>query len=349
MKKILILIAILVFWGCEEESDGSNIVGYTPSASELDPTNWEGTDNLDVDNSWQFNFWNYNGNLMWRFMDTCENSCGGSPYTLNTDVTPNEIDLVVNIGCMEESYEGLTAKGIIDIQKETLNGTISFTGLTIAISAPGSDSRPTSFDDAYRVWDLDYLDIDDPFYVDDFFVVDCDEDGELSDEAECGGENDSDVGVCAPPIGSGCDGDPPLYDPTGYRVYNTSQVIYDSETECSGSTDTTDLSVSFGSFYWEYFPGDSIYTNTALFGNEYKYCVSGSSLYIYYFTEILGTLTEVAYGTYTMTSDSTYHKLSEPYCTCGPNYTSDTCNEECQNSNPWRHCTIYHYGPDPED
>ena len=95
--------------------------------------------------------------------------------------------------------------------------------------------------------------------------------------------------------------------------------------------------------------GNQFSDNTALFGNEYKYCVSGSSLYIYYFTEILGTLTEVAYGTYTMTSDSTYHKLSEPYCTCGPNYTSDTCNEECQNSNPWRHCTIYHYGPDPED
>ena len=214
MKKLILLVAVLVFWGCEEEADGTMIVGYTPTNSILDPTTWEGTDNLDDDKPWQFNFYNYNGNLMWMFSDTCEDACGGSPYTLNTDVTPNTIDLVVNIGCMEDNYLGETLKGIIEIQTATYSGQEYFLGLTIAISEPGSDSRPSSFSetDAYRVWDLDYVDTDAMFYEDDFLVVDCDEDGEVSDEAECGGDNDSEVGICAPPEGS-CPDTPGLFNP----------------------------------------------------------------------------------------------------------------------------------------
>ena len=56
----MLLISVLVFWGCEEEADGTMIVGFAPTDSILDPTTWEGTDNLD-DTPWQFQFWNYGG------------------------------------------------------------------------------------------------------------------------------------------------------------------------------------------------------------------------------------------------------------------------------------------------
>ena len=339
MKKLILLITILVFWGCEEESDGSNIVGYTPTGSALDPTVWEGTDNLDVDKLWQFNFYNYNGNLMWRFMDTCENSCGGSPYTLNTNVTPNEIDLAVNYGCMDDSYFGQTLKGIIEIQTETVNGIISFTGLNIAISEPGSASRPSSFSgaDAYRVWTLDYVDINDPFYQDDFLVVDTDEDDDLSDEAECGGENDIDVSS------TGCLDIDALFDPTGYRFYNTVETEYDSPTECSGSSETNDVS-SPTDYYYE-FTADGINTNFSSWGNEYEYCVFGSSLYIYYIEYYTG-LGDQDIGTiYTMTSDSTFYRQIEANCIANP---FDQTQEECAETNDWggnewRHCRISYW------
>ena len=334
MKKLILLVAVLVFWGCEEEADAINIVGYTPTGSILDPTNWEGTDNLDVDNSWQFNFWNYEGNLLWRFEDTCENSCMGGPYTLNTNVTPNEIDLVVNIDCFDESYFGETVIGIIDIQKETIDGTISFTGLTIAISEPGSDSRPTSFDDAYRVWDLDYLDIDDIFYVDDFFVVDTDDDGDLLDEYECGGEN-------LPDGPDACGIIDPIFDPIGFKIYKTSQLVYDSPTECSGSSETHELVEAFD-YYYE-FTDDGISSNVYSYSNEWEYCIYGSSLYLYYINETgLGEPTEVG-TTYTMTSDSTFHIQYEAGCSYCCHDNEEDCNENTNTQDPWKHCRITHW------
>lgn len=346
MKKLILLITILVFWGCEEESDGSNIVGYTPTASALDPTVWEGTDNLNVDKLWQFNFYNYNGNLMWRFMDTCENSCGGSPYTLNTNVTPNEIDLAVNYGCMDDSYFGQTLKGIIEIQTETVNGIISFTGLNIAISEPGSASRPLSFSgaDAYRVWTLDYVDINDPFYQDDFLVVDTDEDDDLSDEAECGGENDIDVSS------TGCLDIDALFDPTGYRFYNTVETEYDSPTECSGSSETNDVSSPID-YYYE-FTADGINTNSFNTAeNGYEYCVFGSSLYIYYIQEYQFIEDQEIGTTYTMTSDSTYHIQYEASCSfcCHDNEVDCNANHNFTDyttgdpQDMWKHCRISYW------
>ena len=112
-SKRLVEICIENIKQIEEESNDNNFLGYTATDSELDPTTWEGTDQHL--NPWQFDFWNYNGNLMWRFRDPCDNACMGSPYTLNTNVTPNEIDLVINVGCMEESYFGKTAKGLHNV------------------------------------------------------------------------------------------------------------------------------------------------------------------------------------------------------------------------------------------
>tara|TARA_B100000959_G_C14918981_1_gene598644 strand:- start:334 stop:1374 length:1041 start_codon:yes stop_codon:yes gene_type:complete len=340
MKKLILLTTILVFWGCEEESDNTNIVGYTSTNSTLDPTVWEGTDNLDDDKLWKFNFWNINGNLMWKFMDTCDNSCGGSPYTLNTNVTPNEIDFVVNYGCMEDSYLGKTVKGIIEIQTETANGAISFSGLTIAISEPGSDSRPSSFSDAdaNRVWTLDYVDIDDIFYVDNFLVVDCDEDGELSDEAECGGENDSNVGVCGV---SGCGDNDALYDPTGYRVYKTSETVYDSPTECSGSSQTNEVNSAFPTYYE--FTADGVNSNDMSNPyKEYEYCISGSSLYIYWYTEVGFSGPMETGRTYTMTSDSTYHIQYEAACSYCCHETEEECNDNAS-FDAWNHCHITYW------
>jgi len=340
MKKLILLVAVLVFSGCEEEADAINILGYTSTGDVLDPTTWEGTDNLDDDKSWQFDFWNYNGNLMWRFQNTCENQCMGSPYTLNTNVTPNEIDFNVNIDCFDESYWGETLKGIIEIETVTYSGQIYFSGLTIAISEPGSDSRPSSFSDtdAYRVWDLDYVDINDPFYQDDFLVVDCDEDNDLSDEAECGGENESNVGVCA---ASGCGDGDALFDPIGYRFYNPSQTVYDSPTECSGSSETNDVSSSID-YYWE-FTADGINTNS--FNSaayEYEYCVFGSSLYIYYIQEYQFIEDQEIGTIYTMTSDSTYHIQYEASCAYCCHETEEECNANAS-WEAWRHCRISYW------
>ena len=91
MKKIFILIPIIVFWGCEENPVTAGAV------PQLEGTKWQGVDNMDNSILWQFDFWDLNGNNMWRFRDFCDSSCGGTSYTLNTSANPAEIDLLINI------------------------------------------------------------------------------------------------------------------------------------------------------------------------------------------------------------------------------------------------------------
>ena len=128
MKKLMILITVLAFWGCEKDStdpgDGGNGNDFV---TELEGT-WIGNDL-----TWVFSGSAYSATYAVEWYQ--------GTFSINTQTNPKQMDAVIT-DCSNSDYTGTTGLGIYKIE-----GNI----LTYASYAPGNTNRPTSFTDSYAV------------------------------------------------------------------------------------------------------------------------------------------------------------------------------------------------------
>ena len=103
MKLLIFLLTMMFFYSCEEDPVSANI-SSTPELQGTSSTKWHGTYNTDDSILWELDFYELNGNNVWRFRDGCDNSCGGSSYELNASTTPKTVDFNVNVGCVFEGF-----------------------------------------------------------------------------------------------------------------------------------------------------------------------------------------------------------------------------------------------------
>ena len=140
MKKLILLITVLAFWGCDNSTGSGNI-------TELEGI-WNGTDNYSDS---IMRIYNFSGSDFNYTEDGHTNDEDGEWYvgtfSINTQTNPKQIDAVI-IDCFPNGseYLGETALGIYKIEGNTL---------TLASHEPGVPTRPSSFSGGgTRVWVL---------------------------------------------------------------------------------------------------------------------------------------------------------------------------------------------------
>ena len=136
MKKLILLITVLAFWGCDNSTGSGNI-------TELEGI-WNGTDNYSDS---IMRIYNFSGSDFNYTEDGHANDEDGEWYvgtfSINTQTNPNQIDAVIT-DCQDWSgeceYIGATSLGIYKIENNIL---------TYAAYEPGTPGRPSSFNDSY--------------------------------------------------------------------------------------------------------------------------------------------------------------------------------------------------------
>ena len=134
MKKLILLITVLTFFGCDKDTTAPGGTGgvNTDNLTELEG-NWNGYV-VNLSSGWTLIMSGSvcsvtDGNDEW-YMGT---------VSINTQTNPKQIDVVITASAYSP-YIGTTALGIYKIENNTL---------TFAAYEPGTTSRPTSFNDSY--------------------------------------------------------------------------------------------------------------------------------------------------------------------------------------------------------
>ena len=134
MKKLIILITILAFWGCAKD-----LAGNSNNITELEGI-WSGTDNYSdiIIRTFNISGSDFNYTEVGHEDDEDGEWYIGT-FTLNTSLYPKQIDITI-VDCYPDGseYLGLTSLGIYKIEADTL---------TIVAPEPGVSTRPSSFSD----------------------------------------------------------------------------------------------------------------------------------------------------------------------------------------------------------
>ena len=320
MKKILVIIALLVFLGCEKEEEAAGTTDpYSYNPTELDGV-WRGINNKTHKIEWDFTFYDN----MFFLDDECEiNSCAGL-FSLNTTTTPKQIDIQI-LECYSDSSSiasaGDVVEGIYEIvvtedgyweQQQQMMYSYS---LNISIPDSVGAPRPESFsDDSNKNWiDIDYHDPNGAFFED---IVGC------------------------------CN---PVYDPSGYTFEADYLLEYSSPSECSG--DSTILPSSNNHYYT--FTDSLVTSNDWPYDSDWELCES--TLYRVIWSswadgENAGEYSggQVSYSGFTMTSDSTMYLQDDGDCYGGSLASFYDTYEECWNAGYlWTGCSRTYYTGTP--